>query len=177
MGGADKGLVELAGRPLVAHVLERLEPQVEAVLVSANRNLDAYAAYGHPVLADTLGERQGPLAGIHAGLSACATSWLLTCPCDCPALPADLAFRLLAAAANCGAWLAVATAGGRLQPAFQLLRRELLPDLESHYAAGGRRLTAWCRERGAVEVDFPDAAAFRNLNSPADLAELNPAAV
>jgi molybdopterin-guanine dinucleotide biosynthesis protein A len=172
MGGADKGLLPLAGRPLVAHVLDRLAPQVDALLISANRNLDAYRTFGHPVLPDTLGEAQGPLAGLHAGLAACATPWLLTCPCDCPALPADLAARLLAAAEAEGASIAVATAAGKTQPAFQLLRRELLPALEAHFAAGGRKLMAWCREQGAVEVAFPDPAAFRNLNTPEDLAAL-----
>lgn len=174
MGGADKGLLPLAGRPLVAHVLERLAPQVDAILLSANRNLDAYRAFGHPVLPDTLGERQGPLAGLHAGLSACTTPWLLTCPCDCPALPADLAARLLTAVKLQGARLAVATAAGKTQPAFQLLRRDLLPALEAHFAAGGRKLMDWCRTQGAVEVEFPDATAFRNLNSPEDLAALVP---
>ncbi len=172
MGGADKGLLPLADRPLVAHVLARLAPQVDGILISANRNLDAYRAFGHPVLPDTVGAAQGPLAGLHAGLAACATPWLLTCPCDCPALPADLAARLLAAAEAGQAAIAVATAAGKTQPAFQLLRRELLPALEAHFAAGGRKLMAWCREQGAVEVEFPDPAAFRNLNTPEDLAAL-----
>lgn len=172
MGGADKGLLLLAGRPLVAHALERLAPQVDALLISANRNLDAYRRFGHPVLPDVLGAGQGPLAGLHAGLAACATPWLLACPCDCPALPADLAARLLAAAEASQASIAVATAGGKPQPAFQLLRRDLLPALAAHFAAGGRRLMAWCREQGAVEAPFPDAAAFRNLNTPEELAAL-----
>jgi molybdopterin-guanine dinucleotide biosynthesis protein A len=176
MGGADKGLIPLAGRPLVAHVIDRLAPQVDGLLISANRNLDAYRIFGHPVLPDTLGERQGPLAGLQAGLAACPTPWLLTCPCDCPALPADLAARLLAAATAHNTPIAVARVAGKTQPAFQLLRRHLQPALEAHFAAGGRKLMDWCRAQGAVEVEFPDATAFCNLNSPDDLAALVPLA-
>ena len=90
MGGVDKGLQLLEGRPLVAHVIERLAPQAASLLISANRNLDAYAALGHRVLADPPGlEFAGPLAGMLAGLEALPDdAWLLTAPCDCPRLPA-----------------------------------------------------------------------------------------
>jgi molybdopterin-guanine dinucleotide biosynthesis protein A len=167
MGGADKGLLALDGRPLVAHAIERLLPQVDALLISANRNLDVYRAFGHPVLTDASEEFLGPLAGLRAGLAACATPWLVVCPCDCPALPADLVARLRAAVGD--APLAVATVDGRMQPTFQLCRRELLPALDAFLAAGNRRVGGWCREMGAVEVAFPDANAFRNMNNPADL--------
>ncbi|PTT75762.1 molybdenum cofactor guanylyltransferase MobA, partial [Pelomonas sp. HMWF004] len=100
MGGLDKGLQLLAGQPLVAHVLARLAPQAAPLLISANRHLDTYAAFGHPVLPDPPGLNfAGPLAGMLAGLNTLpADAWLLTAPCDCPHLPADLAARLLAAA-------------------------------------------------------------------------------
>lgn len=167
MGGADKGLLPYRGRPLVAHVIERLAPQMDALLISANRNLDVYRAFGHPVLMDDTTDFLGPLAGLRAGLAACTTPWLVCCPCDCPALPADLVARLLAAAG--GVPLAVATVDGRMQPTFQLCRRDLLPALDAFLAAGNRRVGGWCREMGAVEVSFPDANAFRNMNNPSDL--------
>lgn len=167
MGGADKGLVLFDGRPLVSHVIARLAPQVGALLVSANRNLDAYRAFGHPVLTDASAEFLGPLAGLRAGLAACTTPWLACCPCDCPALPPDLVDRLRAAAGT--APLAVVTVAGRMQPTFQLCRRELLPALDAFLAAGKRRVGDWCREMGAVEVPFPDPAAFANLNRPEEL--------
>lgn len=170
MGGADKGLLPYQGRPLVAHVLARLAPQVDGLLISANRNLDAYRAFGHAVLPDATDERLGPLAGLQAGLAACQTPWLVTSPCDCPALPVDLVARLLAAAETQGAVLAVAATADGLQPAFQLCHRDLLPRLDAYLAAGGRKLITWCKEQGAIEVVFPDPAAFANLNSPADLA-------
>ena len=170
MGGADKGLLPYQGRPLVAHVLARLAPQVSGVLISANRNMDEYRAFGHAVLPDATDERLGPLAGLLAGLAACPTPWLVTCPCDCPVLPVDLVARLLAGAEAQGASLAVAATADGLQPAFQLCRRELLPRLDTYLAGGGRKLTTWCREQGAIEVVFPAPEAFANLNSPADLA-------
>lgn len=175
MGGADKGLLPFRGRPLVAHVIERLAPQVDRLLISANRNLDAYRAFAHPVLTDRAADpsahpgQAGPLAGLQAGLAACTTTWLVTCPCDCPALPMNIVARLLAAATAQHAHMAVAAVEGRMQPTFQLCRREILPALERYLAAGGRKVGAWCREQGAVEVDFPDPDAFANFNRPEDL--------
>ncbi|MEW6164395.1 MAG: molybdenum cofactor guanylyltransferase MobA [Pseudomonadota bacterium] len=169
MGGADKGLLPWRGRPLVEWAIERLAPQVDALLLSANRNLDAYAAYGYPVLTDLTAERLGPLAGLQAGLSGCSTPWLVCCPCDCPALPDALVARLLAAAQAQNAPLVVASTSEGMQPAFQLCRRELLPALTAYLAAGGRRVGQWCREQKAMEVFFPDAESFRNLNNPRDL--------
>ena len=96
MGGVDKGLVPLAGRPLVAHVLERLAPQAGAIIVNANQNRDRYAAYGHPVVADEVGGFAGPLAGLHAGMTAATTPYVVTVPCDSPFLPGDLVARLAA---------------------------------------------------------------------------------
>lgn len=169
MGGADKGLLDWRGKPLVAHVAARLAPQVDALLISANRNSERYAALGYPVLADDLPDYQGPLAGLRAGLAACTTPWLVCCPCDCPQLPEDLVERLMAAAAAQQAALAVAVSPAGMQPTFQLLRRELLPALDAYLAAGERRVGGWCRLHNAAEAAFPDAAAFANLNSPEDL--------
>lgn len=170
MGGADKGLMTYRGRPLVAWAIERLRPQVDELLISANRNLDEYRTFGHPVLTDASNERLGPLAGLQAGLAACPTPWLITSPCDCPALPIDLVARLLAAAETQNASMAVAATAAGMQPTFQLCRRDLLPALDAYLAGGGRKLLTWCRSQGAVEVVFADAEAFANLNSPADLA-------
>ncbi|MEW6292523.1 MAG: molybdenum cofactor guanylyltransferase MobA [Pseudomonadota bacterium] len=167
VGGADKGLLDYRGKPLVAHVIERFAPQVDALLISANRNLDAYLDYGYPVVTDASAERLGPLAGIAAGLRACDTPWLVVCPCDCPQLPPDLVARLMAGIGQ--ARLAIASTSEGIQPTFMLCRRELLPALEKSLAAGERKVRAWCRTEGAVEVRFADAAAFRNLNTPDDL--------
>lgn len=167
VGGADKGLLAYRDKPLVAHVIERFAPQVDRLLISANRNLDLYRAFGYPVVSDTSPERHGPLAGIAAGLSACTTPWLAVVPCDSPALPADLVARLMAGVG--AARLAIAATCEGTQPTFLLCRRELLPTIEARLAMGERKLMAWCYDQGAVEVSFPDAAAFRNLNTLDDL--------
>ncbi|MEW6514612.1 MAG: molybdenum cofactor guanylyltransferase MobA [Pseudomonadota bacterium] len=170
MGGADKGLLDYRGKPLVAHVVERLAPQVDALLISANRNLEDYMDFGYPVVTDASNERLGPLAGIEAGLRACETPWLVACPCDCPQLPLDLVVRLMAAAKERDAKLAVATTAAGIQPTFLLCRRELLPVLGAALRAGERRVRGWCHCQRAVEVLFPDAAAFANFNTPDALA-------
>ena len=174
MGGADKGLIDYRGKPLVAHVIERLAPQVDALRISANRNLEDYLDFGYPVVTDESDERLGrlgPLAGLQAGLRACETPWLVACPCDCPKLPLDLVARLLAGATESNSKLAIATTASGLQPTFLLCRRELLPVLSAALRAGERRVRGWCHCQRAVEVPFPDGAAFRNLNTPAELVE------
>ncbi|MDP1525284.1 MAG: molybdenum cofactor guanylyltransferase MobA [Rhodocyclaceae bacterium] len=170
MGGADKGLLDYQGRPLVAHVLERLAPQVDSLLISANRNQDIYAGFGYPLVSDDQPDYPGPLAGLAAGLAACPTEWLVCVPCDCPALPLDLVSRLWATAQDLFAAITVASTGGRMQPTFQLCQRSLLPALLAYLASGERKVGGWCRAQAAVELDFADSAAFRNLNSPDELA-------
>jgi molybdopterin-guanine dinucleotide biosynthesis protein A len=172
MGGRDKGLVPFRGRPLVESVIERLSPQVGQLLVSANRNRDAYAATGHPIIADTLEGYAGPLAGLLAGLDACNTPLLATAPCDAPLLPLDLVARLRTEMDACDAPVVVARTGGRLQPTFMLCRRTLKPNLEEYLSNGGRKVQVWLAAAGAHEVLFPDLQAFANANTPEDIAEL-----
>lgn len=171
MGGADKGLMPLAGRPLIRHVLDRLEPQVASVLISANQHLDVYRRLGHPVLTDAITGFAGPLAGLHAGLGAATTPLLVTVPCDSPFLPLDLVDRLLAARSAAGAQLAVARTLAQPQPVFALVERALLSHLEAFLAAGGRKVDRWYASLRVVEVAFDDVHdAFRNINTPAELA-------
>lgn len=168
MGGVDKGLQLLQGRPLVAHVIERLAPQAGTLLISANRNLDAYAALGHRVLPDPPGlEFAGPLAGMLAALEVLPDdAWLLTAPCDCPRLPADLARRLLAVAQPHG--LAFAQAA-REHPTHALLHTRLREPLRAHLDAAGRAVLGWMHSRPYGVAHFDDEAAFANLNQLADL--------
>lgn len=168
MGGVDKGLQLLEGRPLVAHVIERLAPQASTLLISANRNLDTYAALGHRVLADPPGlEFAGPLAGMLAALEALPDdAWLLTAPCDCPRLPPDLALRLLAAAEPHG--LAFAQAA-REHPTHALLHTRLRQPLRAHLDAAGRAVLGWMRSQPHGVAHFADETAFANLNHLSDL--------
>jgi molybdopterin-guanine dinucleotide biosynthesis protein A len=171
MGGVDKGLVQLDGRALCAHVLDRLTPQVGAVVVNANQNLERYAAFGHPVVADTVGGFAGPLAGLHAGMTRAATPFVVTVPCDSPFLPDDLVPRLAAGLAARGANLAVAKTFDQPHPVFALVRRAVLPHLAAFLANGGRKIDAWYATLAFVEVAFDDAAeAFRNINTADELA-------
>ena len=168
MGGVDKGLQLLGGRPLAAHVIERLAPQAARVWISANRHFDAYAALGHTVLTDPPGlEFAGPLAGMLAGLQAVPDdAWLLTAPCDCPHLPHDLAQRLLAAAQPHG--LAFAQAG-REHPTHALLHARQRGPLAAHLQAGGRAVLRWMHAQPHGVARFDDEAAFANLNTLAEL--------
>jgi molybdopterin-guanine dinucleotide biosynthesis protein A len=171
MGHVDKGLVVLDGRPLVAWVLERLAPQVGALIVNANQNAERYAAFGHPVVADALGGYAGPLAGLHAALGAARTEWIATAPCDSPFLPHDLVARLAAGAGPAGATLAVARTLDQPHPVFALVRADVRPHLEAFLAAGGRKIDAWYATLDVVEVAFDDQVdAFRNINTAAELA-------
>ncbi|WP_321898763.1 molybdenum cofactor guanylyltransferase MobA [Paraburkholderia heleia] len=178
MGGADKGLQMLHGKPLAAHVLARLAPQVGVLSISANRNGDAYAALGAPwrasVLADTLPDFPGPLAGLLAGLRAAQTEWLLTAPCDSPWLPADLAERLAHAEHADIVTATTTNAAGEvsLHPVFALVRTSLADDLAAFLCAGERKVRAWYARHTAAEVAFADERAFYNINSLQELAEL-----
>jgi molybdopterin-guanine dinucleotide biosynthesis protein A len=171
MGGVDKGLVTLGGKPMIAHVLARFAPQVDAVVINANQNLHRYASFGHPVLADTVGGFAGPLAGLHAGMTHARQALVATVPCDSPFLPDDLVARLASALESRGAQLAVAKTFDQPHPVFCLVRRDVLPHLSSFLESGGRKIDAWYATLSIVEVPFDDEAdAFRNINTPAELA-------
>ncbi|WP_144108820.1 molybdenum cofactor guanylyltransferase MobA [Paraburkholderia sp. BCC1886] len=181
MGGVDKGLQTLHGEPLAGHVLKRLAPQVGALLISANRHADIYAELGAPfganVVADTLPDYPGPLAGLLTGLRAAATPYLLSAPCDTPGLPADLASRLAEALQASNADIATAVTvdahGQRsLHPVFALVRIGLADDLSAFLDAGERRVRAWYARHTTVEVVFTDERAFYNANSLQELADL-----
>ena len=170
LGGADKGLVPLLGRPLIEHVMVALRPQVGRLVISANRNRETYAAYGVPVIADGIGDYHGPLAGILSALRAADTPFVLCAPCDTPAPPADLAERLIAALVRAPAQLAVATCGARMQPVFALVQRVLAQPLQDYLVGGGREVGEWMRRQHAALADFSDAAgAFVNINTPQEL--------
>lgn len=168
MGGVDKGLQPLRGRPMVAWVVDRLAPQVDEVLVNANQNVDTYRALGHRVVSDEVGGFAGPLAGLHAALRAATHPLAVTCPCDSPFLPADLVSRMMRSLGEND--LAVAKTGTQPHPVFALVRKALVANLEAYLAAGGRKIDAWYAPLKVVEVAFDDeAAAFRNINTLEEL--------
>jgi molybdopterin-guanine dinucleotide biosynthesis protein A len=176
MGGVDKGLENYLGMPLALHALLRLQPQVGELMVNANRNIGAYEALGAPVWPDALSDYPGPLAGMLAGLERCETPYLATVPCDTPNFPPDLVARLAAALADGDADIAMASTleDGRVraQPVFCLLRASLMESLADFLRAGERKIDRWTGRHRCVTVEFEDASAFFNVNTLAELQQL-----
>ncbi len=167
MGGADKGLIDFEGRPLAAHVIERIAPQAGRIIISANRNLEAYAGFGHPLVRDELSDFQGPLAGIVAAGRQVETGLICVVPCDTPRLPEDLVSRLRAAMDRESAEIAIAHDGERSQQLCLLLQRGLLADMADYLERGGRRVISWIESHRWTTADFSDQPqSFRNLNQP-----------
>ena len=176
MEGSDKGLQQLRGRPMIDWVIERFAPQVDELLINANRNVERYAAFGHRVVADQIPDNAGPLAGLHAALSAATYPLVATAPCDSPFLPADLIFRLHSALTAANADLAVARTFDQPHPVFCLCKRVVLPYLTDFVAGGGRKVDRWYATLNVVEVAFDDKAeAFANINTLEELGRLDAA--
>lgn len=174
MGGQDKGLIPLRGKPLAEWVLARIRPQASEILISANRNLQAYEALGCPVVRDKTEGYVGPLAGIARGLLDARNELVLSIPCDTPFLPDDLVARLYAALANGDHDLAVPLAAGRTQNAICLMRRSVGANLAQFLAQGGRKVMDWQAGLKPAVADFSDEAAFFvNINNPEQLAALD----
>lgn len=176
MGGVDKGLVDYQHKPdqphkpMVAHVLERIQPQVDQVIINANRNLDQYQEYGLPVVTDANDQFDGPLAGMLAGMHHATTDWVLSVPCDSPLLPMDLVSRLrraieqASAIHNTPTMLAIARSASGTHPVFCLMPRQLSADLDVFLAQGQRKVSAWQAQHPHVFVSFEDEQAFTNIN-------------
>ncbi len=189
MGGVDKGLQNFNGIPLALHTLMRLGPQVQSVMVNANRNLSAYESFGAAVWPDASADFAGPLSGFLVGLERAETPYVLTVPCDTPRLPLDLAERLAAALLREGADIAMAAAPEaddqgqtqiRTQPVFCLMKIELSESLVKFTHTGGRKIDAWTAQHKTVVVPFDapgdDPLAFANVNTLTELQALENAA-
>ena len=170
MGGEDKGLVEVAGRPMVAHVIDRIRPQVGILLINANRNGDRYAEItGCPVVADREKGYAGPLAGMASAIEAAGAPFLLTTPCDAPLVSEHLGPRLYEALIDRQAELSVAHDGARLQPVFALIDCSLLSSLLAYLRCGERKIDRWYARHRMATADFSDQPqCFSNINTPAE---------
>ncbi len=167
LGGQDKGWVEWQGKPLVHHVIKRLKPQVETLVINCNRNHERYASLGYSIIEDQRTGFQGPLAGIAALLSRCETDWLLICPCDGPHLPVDLAERLHHAATHKNTPVSIAEDAEFIQPMHALIHTSLASNLEAFLQSGNRKPMQWYKQQGLTVVDFGDQSkAFFNINRP-----------
>lgn len=182
MGHADKGLQVFHGRPLTAHLIERLRPQVQSLAINANRHPHDYAAFGLALWPDLLPGFAGPLAGLHTGLSHCATDYLAVAPCDSPLLPLDLVARLAQSLEQNDAVAAIAvtseapgdapTTVPQRHPVFCLLKKSLLASMTDYLQQDGRKMQQWFASIDTVEVHFDDALAFCNINTLAELHRL-----
>lgn len=170
MGGLDKGLIALNNRPLISYVIACLKPQIDAIIINANRELDTYKTFGYPVFVDEVADFAGPLAGIQLGLQHAESEYLLTAPCDCPLLPANLCKKLQTALEENSADIAIATSHEKDHPVVCLCKTTLLDNLNNFLHQGGRKVSAWQKSHKHVYVDFSDVpAAFTNINTPEDL--------
>ncbi|MBX9589719.1 MAG: molybdenum cofactor guanylyltransferase MobA [Hyphomonadaceae bacterium] len=181
MGGGDKGLLDLAGKPMLGHVIDRLKPQVDRVIINANGDPQRFAWLGLPVAPDTVTGFVGPLAGVLAGMRwaaahAPAAHWIATAAGDAPMLPLDLVSRMIAAVEARTNAIALARSAGGLHPVIGLWPVALADDLEAALAQGVRKVLHWTDRHGTVPVDFPMARLggteidpFFNANTPQDL--------
>ena len=167
MGGDDKGLVELNGKAMIEHTIERIKPQVKEILINANRNQTRYAEFGFTVLSDEHTGFLGSLAGMITAMSHTQADYLLVVPCDCPLLPRDLVARLLTAIEANDAELAVASDGEREQPVVMLLKPSLRESMTAFLEAGERKIDFWyAKHRFAVAAFADQPNAFVNVNTP-----------
>jgi len=166
MDGKDKGLVELANRPLIEYVIDAIKPQVETIILNANRHQEQYARYGYPVISDALDDYQGPLAGFICALKSSTTSHIVTLPCDGPFLPDDLVERLISALTINNAEIAVAHDGDRMQPVYSLVPTALSNSLNAFLDTGERKIDLWYKQHHIALADFSDCPeTFRNINT------------
>ncbi len=166
MGSVDKGLQLFRGKPMIAHVLERFQPQVDDILINANRSIEEYEQLGHRVIPDAIDGFVGPLAGLHIGMKNATHPLIATAPCDSPLLPLDLIARLNTALHDNNADLAVAKTFDQPHPVFCLTKSNLAPHLQAFLESGQRKIDKWYASLKVIEVPFDDEeAAFSNINT------------
>ncbi len=170
MGGLDKGLIDYQNRPLIKHVITTLSKQVDKLIINANRNLESYQSFGHPIIEDSLSGFCGPLAGMYSAMQACDTDFILTTPCDSPTISAQLRQRMMEVLLREQADIAVAHDGQRMQPVFCLIPCRLQADLEAYLKQGDRKIDLWFKRHKLAVVDFSDQTYnFINFNTPQDV--------
>jgi len=170
MQGTDKGLVKLGGQPMIQHVINRIQPQVNHLLIYVNRSQRQYAEIGLNIIEDEIGHFDGPLAGFYTAMKHCNTSYLLMTPCDSPFIPNYMVKKLGNKLSEANADISVVETNQRLQPVFCLLKSNLIDSLEAFLKIGERKIDKWFSKHNMVAVDFTNvSAAFNNINTPEDL--------
>lgn len=172
MAGQDKGLIELAGQPMIQYALNTIRPLVGSCVINANRHLDQYRRFGLPVIQDQMAGHLGPLAGLSAGIDALESTHVMMCPCDSPFLQAELYSLLHTNCIEQDADVAVAHDGDRLQPVFCVVHRRVKEELDRFLESGERKIDRWFERQSLVKV--PSARfveSFRNINTEDELIE------
>ncbi len=170
MGGDDKGLVELNGKPMIAYSVAALSSQVAHIIINANRNTDTYLQYSADVISDELAGYCGPLAGFATALKFIDTEFMATVPCDSPFLPDNLIERLSQPFKENDTEISVAHNGERIQPVFSLMKKSLYDSLDEYLTSGERKIDRWFEQHNMKLVDFSDSPeTFYNINTPEDL--------
>lgn len=174
MQGQDKGLLKVNGQAMIELTLERLSPQVNTLIINANRNVEQYKKFNHPVISDDNStDFHGPLAGMLSALKISTTQYILSTPCDSPFIPADLSIRLLSALIDADADISVVHDGNRMQPVFALIKKELRDSLQKFLDNGDRKIDLWYQQHHTVLADFSDHNDISlNINTPVELQEL-----
>lgn len=173
MGGGDKGLIDFAGKPLISYALSAIRPVVDDIIINANRNRDKYREFGFPVAADENRAFDGPLAGILSAMTRSKADYLLTLPCDCPLIDSAIIERMIATMEADPVDCLVADDGERLHPVVLLIDRRLEDDLRAYLNGGERKIDRWFMRHRWQAVNFSDRPeAFRNVNTPEELAQL-----
>ena len=183
MGGVNKAMLHVQGRPMLGHIIDTLKLQLESLVISApfaaqgipdTHPLQDYKAWGLPVVCDPYPDFQGPLSGMLAGMRQSTTPFFMSVPCDTPFIPADLCTRMHHGLLETASDLVFAAVNGHAQPVICLGKTSLAKHLEAFLAGGDRKVGLWQKSLHWAEVDFSDCAdTFCNLNTPQDLAQLN----
>jgi len=172
MNGADKGLVKLKNHQMTGLIIDILKPNVDEIIINANRNVAEYETFGEKVVSDSLEGYQGPLAGFEAGMAAASTQWLFTCPCDSPLQSPQLLPYMLKSVISENADIGVAHDGQRTHPVFSLLKTDLLSSLQHYLQSGERKIDRWFDQHKLHTVDCSQyASSFININTEEELAQ------
>ena len=167
MGGKDKGLVKFCNHSLIQNVIEKMQPQVEQIIINANRNTAEYEALGYPVIADAMTDFQGPLAGFMAAMNSVSSNYIVCVPCDGPMLSDKLVHRLYTQLQRENTDIAVAHDGNRMQPVYVLISTHLKTSLLEYLQSGERKIDRWYAHHKVSIVDFSDIPeTFININTP-----------
>ena len=172
MLGQDKGWVEIAGKPMIEHVMARFKPQVDELLINANRNIERYQQFNHKIVEDVIEGYQGPLVGILSGMSICVNEFLVCVPCDCPFFPTDLVARMISVQKSMDADIVSVTDGDRTHPVFALIRVSLKDSLQAYLLSDQRKIDRWYLQHNYQLLEYAEARNFfENINTPEQLKE------